>query len=374
MPELIGAGGKRLRTGYTTGTCAAAAAAAAARLLFWGVCPDQVEVELPGGKKAVFGVGGGRREGGAAHCWVVKDAGDDPDVTGGMAVWATVRPAPGGVVVRGGPGVGVVTRPGLSVPPGKPAINPVPREMIAKAVEAVLPPGSGAEVIISVPGGEEVAKKTMNPRLGIVGGISILGTTGLVVPLSQKACRDALVLQAAQAVALGFFDVVLTPGRKGEKLAVERYGLPAEAVVQTGNYAGHLLSECARLGVKRVILFGHLGKLVKVAAGVFQTHSRTADARRETLVAHAALEGAPREVLRLLWEAGTAEEAAQIIKGAGLERVFCRLAEEAARRAEEYTGGRLQAGAVLTSLKGEVLGCSEKAVLIGESLGWRGLR
>ena len=374
MPEQVKSGGRVLRPGYTTGTCAAAAAAAAAQWLFWGVCPRAVEVDLPGGGKAVLEVGGGRREGGAAHCWVVKDAGDDPDVTGGMAVWASVREAGCGVQVRGGPGVGVVTRPGLSVPPGQPAINPVPRQMIARAVERVLPAGRGAEVTISVPGGEEVAKKTMNPRLGIVGGISILGTTGLVVPFSQKACREALVLQVAQAVALGFSDVILTPGRKGEKLAVEVYGLPAGAVAQMGNYAGHLLGESARLGVKGVILFGHLGKLAKLAAGIFYTHSRTADARRETLIAHAALEGAPRPVLQRLWEAGTAEEAAAVIKEAGWERVFCRLAAEAARRAEEYTGGRLEAGAVLTSLSGEVLGYSQKAAVIGERLGWRGLR
>ncbi|MGB9847132.1 MAG: cobalt-precorrin-5B (C(1))-methyltransferase, partial [Desulfotomaculales bacterium] len=196
---------------------------------------------------------------------------------------------------------------------------------------------------------------------------------GIVEPMSEEAYRASLVPQITQAAALGYRDLVLTPGRRGQRWAVERYGVPAEAVVQMGNFVGFMLGECVRLGIKRVVLFGRLGKLLKVAAGIFHTHSRTADARREILVAHAALAGAEQKILCRLWESRTAEEAADIVREAGLGGLFFRLAEEAAARAEEYVRGALAVGAVLTSLEGEILGLDGKARMIGESLGWSGL-
>jgi cobalt-precorrin-5B (C1)-methyltransferase len=302
---------------------------------------------------------------------VIKDAGDDPDVTDGLAICATARQVEKGIGIKGGQGVGVVTRPGLACAPGQPAINPVPLETIKSEVQQVLPGGCGVEITIEVPGGEAVARKTMNARLGIQGGISILGTTGIVEPMSEEAFKSSLALQLAQAIALGYQDIVLTPGRQGEKRAVARHGLPAGAVIQMGNFVGYMLEECVRLGIKNVLLFGHQGKLVKVAAGIFYTYSHVADARIETIVAHAALAGADLEVLQQLWQSATAEETIKIIKGNNLEFLFDRLARTASRRAAEHVRGELFVGTVLTSLAGEILGLDQGALKIGEALGWK---
>jgi len=361
--------GKKLRRGFTTGMCAAAAAKGAVLLLFGKDWPVAVEVLAPAGVKLNLKLENREKGAGYARCCVVKDAGDDPDVTAGLAVCATAKTAEAGVKIKGGAGVGVVTRPGLAIAPGQPAINPVPRQVIENEVKKVLPAGTGVEITISVPGGEQVAAKTMNPRLGILGGISILGTTGLVEPMSAEAWKSSLALQVAQAVALGCRDLVLTPGRRGEKWAVEKYGLPARAVAQMSNFAGFMLAECVRRGAKRVLLFGHQGKLIKIAAGIFHTHSRVADARREILVAHAALAGAEREVLGQIWQSATAEEAARIMQEHGLGFLFHRLAETASQRAREYVRGELFVGTVLTSLDGEILGLDAGAKEIGAGLG-----
>lgn len=363
--------GKKLRRGYTTGMCAAAAAKAATLLLFGQALPEEVEVLTPGGLALNLKIYAWEKDSGWARCCVVKDAGDDPDVTNGLAIWATVRETDGDVQIRGGPGVGVVTRPGLAVPPGQPAINPIPGQIIKSEVKKALPAGCGVEITISAPKGEKVAAKTMNPRLGIAGGISILGTTGIVEPVSEEAWKTSLVPQIAQAVALGYQDLVFTPGRRGERWATERYGLPAEAVVQMSNFVGYLLAEAVRLGVKKVLLFGHQGKLLKVAAGIFHTHSRVADARRETIITHAALAGVGREILGQIWQSATAEEIAGIIKKYNLGFLFDQIAGTASRRARDYVRGELFIGTVLTSLEGEILGLDEGARLIGEELGWR---
>jgi len=372
MLSPVVADGRKLRRGFTTGMCAAAAAKGATIMLFQDDWPDEVDVATPAGPVLRLKICSREKDGNHARCCVVKDAGDDPDATNGLAVCATARKTAAGVRIKGGAGVGVVTRPGLAVAPGHPAINPVPRQLIENEVKKVLPAGAGVEITISVPGGEQAAAKTMNPRLGILGGISILGTTGIVEPMSEKAFKTSLVPQISQALALGYRDVVFAPGRRAERWAVEKYGLPSGAVVQVSNFVGYLLAEGARLGVKRVLLFGRLGKLGKVAAGVFHTHSRVADARREILTAHAALAGANRSVLGQIWQSATAEEAAQIIQEHGLGFLFSRLAEAASQRAREYVRGELFVGTVLTSLDGEILGLDAGAKEIGAELGWPG--
>lgn len=366
--------GKKLRRGYTTGMCAAAAAKGATIMLFQDVWPDEVDVATPAGPVLRLKICGREKDGNHARCCVIKDAGDDPDVTDRLAICAAARRTAAGVRIKGGAGVGVVTRPGLAVAPGQPAINPVPLQIIESEVQKVLPAGCGVEITISVPGGEAVAAKTMNPRLGIRGGISILGTTGIVEPMSEEAFKSSLVPQISQALALGYRDVVFTPGRRTEQWAVEKYGLPAGAVVQVSNFVGYMLAEGVRLGVKRVLLFGHLGKLGKVAAGIFHTHSRVADARRETLITHAALAGAGREVIENIWQSATTEEAAGIILKHNLGFIFDRIAGTASRRASEYVRGELFVGTVLTSLEGEILGLDEGAREIGKALGWKGLK
>lgn len=360
---------KRLREGFTTGMCAAAAAKAAALLLFYNSAPAAVTVTAPSGRKITLPVAEAVAGEGWARCGVVKDAGDDPDVTDGLTICATVRPAASGVVLRGGEGVGVVTRPGLAVPVGEPAINPVPRRLIIQEVAAVLPPGEGAEVTISVPGGERVAKETFNPRLGIVGGISILGTTGIVKPMSEEAYRDSLACAVAVAAAEGCRRLVLVPGRTGERIAVADYGFPPAAVVQTANFVGYILERAAAAGIEEVLLWGHHGKLMKVAGGIFNTHSRVADGRLEILAALAAAEGAAPVLVNRLLGLATVEEAAALLEEAGLRHLFSAAAERASRRAAAYVRHRLRAGAVLLDRKGTILGLDQAAREIAGSLG-----
>ncbi|MGQ9497161.1 MAG: cobalt-precorrin-5B (C(1))-methyltransferase CbiD [Desulfotomaculales bacterium] len=360
---------KRLREGYTTGACAAAAAKAATLLLFTGCVPETVRVLTPAGRELCLPVADAAVNAGRARCGVVKDAGDDPDVTDGLTICAEARPIPAGVVLRGGPGVGVVTQPGLPVPVGEPAINPVPRAMILREVGSVLPPGRGVEITISVPGGNEVAARTFNPRLGIVGGISILGTTGVVRPMSEEACRESLGLLVDVAAARGLVRLVLVPGRSGEEFAVKRYGFPPGAVVQMSNFVGFMLKRCAARNVKEVLLLGHHGKLSKVAAGVFHTHSRVADGRLEVLAAVAAAEGAAAETVNELLSCTTVEAAVGVLERAGLAQVWDCLAARASARAQAFVENRLRVGTVLLDRSGAILGVDRVATEIAAALG-----
>jgi cobalt-precorrin-5B (C1)-methyltransferase len=384
--------GRMLRRGYTTGTCAAAAARAAV-LTLTGSAPAEVAVQLPGcGNGVMTGAAPGRaaadapdgtrepraitlpvagagRDGDSARAWVIKDAGDDPDVTDGATIRATVRLRPGGITIEGGEGVGTVTKRGLAVSPGRPAINPVPLQMIRDNVAAVLPPGSGAEVIISVPEGESLARRTMNPQLGIVGGISILGTTGIVEPMSEDAFKSALAPQLDIARAAGQQTPVLTPGRRGVSLAAG-FGIPAEAVVLTGNYIGYMLEECVRRSFERVLLWGHAGKLAKVAAGSFQTYNRISDGRAEVVAALAAASGGEAGLVRAILAAPTAEAMAGLLREARLEQVWHDLARRASRRAEAYAREKLQVGTVLFSYSGEAIGWDERAMSLMRESGW----
>lgn len=366
--------GRMLRRGYTTGTCAAAAAKAAALALF-GQMPPEVAVRLPGGggAEAVLPVAGVELEGGcppgAARAWVIKDAGDDPDITDGARIEATVRLQPGEIVVRGGRGVGVVTKPGLAVPPGQPAINPGPLQMIRDNVSGVLSSGNGAEVVISVPEGEQLARRTMNPRLGITGGISILGTTGIVEPMSEEAFKQALVPQLEIARAAGQQTLLLTPGRRGVSLAAG-FGVPQEAVILVSNFVGFMLDECVRCGFRQVVLWGHVGKLAKVAAGSFQTYNRIADGRAEAVAALAAVRGAGADLVRSILDAPTAEAMVGLLQEAGLDVVWQDLALRASSRAEAYAREELRVGAVLFSYSGEAVGWDERAVSLMREAGW----
>jgi cobalamin biosynthesis protein CbiD len=338
-----------------------------------GQTPVKVSVRLPGPagpeRTVVLPVGGVELDGDRARAWLIKDAGDDPDITDGARIEATVCLQPGEVVIRGGRGVGTVTKPGLAVPPDRPAINPVPLQMIRDNVLEALPEGSGAAVEISVPDGEQLARKTMNPRLGIAGGISILGTTGIVEPMSEEAFKQALVPQLDMARAAGQQTLLLTPGRRGVSLAAG-FGAPQEAVVLTGNYIGFMLEECARRGLRQVVLWGHVGKLAKVAAGSFQTYNRIADGRAEVVAALAAARGAGVELVRALMDAPTAEAMIGLLREAGLDLVWHDLARRASSRAEAYARDDLQVGTVLFSYGGEAVGWDERAVLLFKKAGW----
>ncbi|HMM20301.1 MAG TPA: cobalt-precorrin-5B (C(1))-methyltransferase CbiD [Selenomonadales bacterium] len=362
---------KALRSGITTGTCAAAAAKAA--VLAWlGRPVEIVEVLSPQGRTIAVQVAASEAYATGGWASVIKDAGDDPDITNGatICVAVTITSAPE-IVIRAGAGVGVVTKPGLAVAVGEPAVNPGPRRMIDQAVRQVLPAGKGAEIVISIPGGEKLAARTLNPTLGITGGLSIIGTTGIVEPMSEEAFKASLTPQISVVKALGHIRLVFVPGKIGQTIATERYGLPAQCVVQTSNFIGHMLESAVELGMKEVLLFGHLGKLVKIAAGVFQTHNRMADARLETLAAYAAACGAARDAVEAILAATTTEAAMPILEATGLAApVYRRLAERASLRAERYVFGELAVGTVIVTLTGEILGLDDKASRIGGSLGW----
>lgn len=363
---------EHLRSGITTGASAAAAAGAAARFLSSGEKVEAYTIINSAGQELVVKIKSITiNEQGTAIGIVIKDGGDDPDNTHGLDIVAEVSFYSGeGVQISSGSGVGIVTKPGLQVAVGEPAINPVPLSMIREAVTRELPAGKGAKVRISVPKGEEVGRRTLNPKLGIVGGISILGTTGIVEPMSEDSFKRSLTPQINVAKAHGYSIICLVPGRLGEKWATEVLGLPQDCVVQMSNFVGYLLEACAKEGITGAILVGHHSKLTKVAAGCFHTHNRVSDARMETLTAHAALAGAPPKVLNSLMKANTSEEGYEILEKNGLLSVFDSVAAAASRRAEDYVFGDLNVGTVLFTMKGEVITLDRKARELGKDLGW----
>jgi cobalt-precorrin-5B (C1)-methyltransferase len=318
------------REGVTTGSCAAAAAKAAALWLTTGECPGQVEIKTPVGRTLRLDI--------VPYfpgcCGVVKDAGDDPDVTDGLTVAVRVELTAGensSVKFRGGEGVGTVTLPGLKVPVGEPAINPVPRRMIEEALREAVGPRE-AVVTVSVPGGEEVAKRTFNPRLGIVGGISILGTRGTVRPMDEQAMLESLTLELNTHAASGRKSVALTFGNTGEIALRKAFGLEGRCAVQVGNLVGFVLDEAERLGFDGILLCGHPGKLLKVAAGSFNTHNRVADGRMEALCAHAALWGLEHALIRELYACATTESAVALLRETGNDFLWNHLAEAVVQR------------------------------------------
>jgi cobalt-precorrin-5B (C1)-methyltransferase len=317
---------KPLRTGFTTGACAAAAALGAARMLKEQRRIEAVEPLLPAGVAATFRLEGQVFDAQKASCFVVKDAGDDPDVTHGVEVHAEVRMVgangAGGpaVVIEGGTGIGKVTKPGLAVPVGEWAINPVPRRMITEAVLEVFPPHASRltpHVVISIPDGEERAKRTLNARLGIVGGLSILGTSGIVRPISHQAWTDTLDAALDVALAGGCDTVVLSTGRTSE-LAAQRYiadlGLgtrnrfPEEAFVMMGDHVGYALAACHRRGFPRLVLAAQFAKLVKIASGHAQTHVGASRLELGQLAAWCRASGLDEALAKTIECANTARE------------------------------------------------------------------
>ncbi len=362
---------KVLRGGYTTGACAAAGVKAAL-LTEAGERVRQVELTALDGTvlqipvKAVEEIAEGLR------AEIVKESGDDPDITNGVSVFTTIRHLEKGAGIRfvGGAGIGRVTKAGLSVPPGEPAINPGPRQLIRNVAEELLGKSAGLEVTISIPAGTELAKKTLNPILGVEGGISVIGTTGVLRPMSEEAFKNSLIPQIDVAKAAGFENLVFVPGKIGERIAME-CGLPKEAVVQTSNFIGFMLEAAVHRKVQSVLLFGHIGKLAKVAAGVFYTHNRIADGRMEALAAFGAAEGLPPEGVRQILSSVTTEEAMEVIDAHGLRQVYRILAERASMRAKRYVFGELDVGTLMVTLDGRVLGMDEEARRIGGKLHWK---
>jgi cobalt-precorrin-5B (C1)-methyltransferase len=352
----------KLRTGFTTGACATAAARAAAEMLASGEDRTRVTIRLPIGRKVTFALERHERHpDGSVTCAVVKDAGDDPDCTHGAHLTATLRrTAAPGVHLAGGEGVGTITRPGLGLPVGAPAINPVPRRMIeahvAEVLEATGTEG-GVEVTVSVPGGTEMARKTLNARLGIEGGISILGTTGIVKPYSTAAFRASVEQGVQVAAAQGADPVVFTTGGRSENFARALLPeLPEAAFVQMGDFVGFALKCAARYRVRRVTICGMIGKLSKLADGRRQTHAAGSQVNTALLARLARAKGAPRELARQIGAANTGRHAMELAAAAGFTGLADAVAERAAHCAERFADGRVRVTVILTDFDGHVLG------------------
>lgn len=380
---------KRLRGGYTTGACVAAGAKAAALYMQDSLTADVVEITALDGTRLMIPVKKIEKlaEDSLApviRAEVVKDAGDDPDITNGTSVFVTLtlaRPeddlkAVPGVSVRhenilfeAGEGIGHATKPGLSLSVGEPAINPGPRQLVHNSLLEAFGSPRPCRVRIDIPAGRELAKKTLNPVLGIEGGISIIGTTGVLRPMSEEAFKESLVPQIKVARAAGFDTQIFVPGKIGERIAAS-WGLPEAGMVQTSNFIGYMLEAAAEIGLKRILLFGHIGKLAKVAAGVFHTHNRVGDARLEVLAAYSGAMGMPGEGIERILGAVTTEEALPVIAEYGLERVYERIAARASYRAERLIFNKVQVGTVLVTLQGELLGMDDRAREIGGDFGW----
>ena len=344
---------KALREGFTTGSCAAAAALASCLWQRDGACPERVEIVVPAGKTFAPEI--------IAHggyvCGVIKDGGDDPDITTGSEVRARVRlmESDGGIRFLAGDGVGTITLPGMKLPVGEAAINPVPRRMIEQAVRQVFP-ARAAEVTVSIPGGEELAKRTFNPRLGVVGGLSVLGTTGVVRPMSEEALKETIRLELSVRKSQGAEEIGLVFGSQGERAANALF--PCMQAVQMSNFVGFALDCAAELGFARAMLLGQPGKLVKVSGGSMQTHSQYGDGRRETLIAHLALMGAPVELLEFVHQSVTLDGCISPIYDAGFDAVWTHLADAAAAYAAARIHGEMRVDAVMLDAKGQILGRS----------------
>ena len=313
---------KELRKGFTTGSCGAAAAKAALYMLLTGSVKDEIEIITPEGAVFRTEVKDIFREENRVRCAVVKDGGDDPDVTTGLHVTAEVRAeerADGALEIRieGGPGVGRVTLPGLDQPVGNAAINRVPRQMIEKELSEVaelLDFRGRIRVILSVPGGEAAAERTFNPRLGIEGGISILGTTGIVEPMSTRAILDTIWVELNQRKALGDRIAAVSPGNYGLNFMKETYGYDLNRSVKCSNYVGDTVDMVREMDFRGMLLTGHIGKLIKVSGGIMNTHSKEGDARMELLAAGVIRAGGSMDTLRGILNCRVTEEALSIIQ------------------------------------------------------------
>ena len=368
--HYVRSGQKLLRCGYTTGTCAALGAAGAARLLLTGRTPDSVVLRTPKGLVVEVAPLFCRLTAAGAECAIEKDGGDDVDVTTGLAIVATVelRPESPDICIDGGVGVGRVTKPGLDQPVGAAAINHVPRQMITDALRreaASADYHGGFAVTLSIPEGEAVAKRTFNPHIGVTGGLSILGTSGIVEPMSQQAILDTIQLEMNQAAlrAGNPKRLILAPGNYGLDYLHETYpDFAAIPVVKTSNFIGDTLDMAASAGFEEVLLVGHVGKLVKVAGGILNTHSHTADCRTELFCTHAALCGAGRDTCAALYDAATTDACLDILDAAGLRApVLESLLQAIQLHLDRRAADAFRVGAVLFSNQHGPLGLTPTA-------------
>ena len=366
MEQTIRRDGKLLRLGYTTGSCAAAAAKAAAWMLLTGRRREQISLMTPKGIGLQLRVEQITMTPDAVTCAIRKDSGDDPDITDGTLIFATVRRSDSpGISIDGGPGIGRVTKPGLDQSVGSAAINSVPRQMIRENVLEICrltDEHGGLSVQISAPEGETLAKKTFNPRLGIVGGISILGTTGIVEPMSEQALVDTIRVELRQRRAEGQQTALLTPGNYGFDFLRQALHLDGSKAVLVSNFIGDAIDLCRELGFRRILLVGHIGKLVKLAGNMMNTHSKYGDCRMELLAAYAGACGLPPEKITELLQCVACDEALRILKETNccagtMELLTARIEENLRHRAGEDCA----VGAILFSREYGLLGETSRA-------------
>jgi cobalt-precorrin-5B (C1)-methyltransferase len=321
LEKYVSKGSKKLRCGFTTGTCAAAASAGAARMLLSGKVIENITVITPSGNSVTVGLTDIKKENDYVSCAVQKDSGDDPDVTDKILVYSTVSYEKSGITVDGGEGVGRVTKKGLKQQIGEAAINPVPRKMIEEQLKTAASDYSydgGLKAVISVPMGIQIAKKTFNPRLGIEGGISILGTTGIVEPMSEQALIDTISVELDVRKAQNEEFIIVTPGNYGQDFLRDNLGIAVDKCVKCSNFIGDTIDMCIEKGFKSMLLVGHIGKLSKLGCTIYNTHSRYADGRMEAFALCAALCGAEREVLKNILGCITTDAALEILKKEGI--------------------------------------------------------
>lgn len=362
--HYIRTGGKDLRCGYTTGTCAALAAQAAAQRLLLGRWPDYGCLMTPKGIPVEVIPEEQSAGEGYACCAVRKDGGDDIDRTSGALIFARVEySSKDGIQIDGGMGVGRVTKPGLDQAVGEAAINRVPREMIREAVIRICREAEwkgGLKVTIFVPDGEKIAEKTFNPNLGIIGGISILGTSGIVEPMSLEAIRETVCLELKQRREEGYRHVLLTPGNYGlDFLRSHEIASPKVCVVTCSNFIGDAIDCSVKLGFESILLVGHAGKLFKLAGGIMNTHSQLADCRTELVCAHAAVCGASTTVCRELLDAATSDACVAILQREHLQEPVMHSLVSAIASRLEHRAGEVPIGAILFSNEYGELGRTE---------------
>jgi cobalt-precorrin-5B (C1)-methyltransferase len=359
-------GTKKLRLGYTTGSCAAAAAKASAFMLLSGKRLSKIRLLTPKGlifEPSLYDI---KMSSEFVSCAVKKDSGDDPDITNGIFIYVKVFKTDAGMSVDGGEGVGRVTQKGLEREIGEAAINGVPKEMILSALNEAAKKydyAGGLAAVIYVPNGKEIAKKTFNPRLGIKGGISILGTTGIVEPMSDKAMVDTIELEIRKLKALGKNYAALVPGNYGEVFIKEN--ITKENVIKCGNFIGEAVELCVIHELSGTLIVGHIGKLIKLAAGIMNTHSKFADARIETIVFFALTAGAGIGVLRKLADCATTDEAVEILKNNGLlDDTMSFIMSKIGRVLKQKCEGKIKSACIIFSNKFGILGKTEDSEIL----------
>ncbi|HWB08316.1 MAG TPA: cobalt-precorrin-5B (C(1))-methyltransferase [Pirellulales bacterium] len=359
--EKRGEGEKGLRSGFTTGACSAAAAKAATLALVTQQAVREIEITLPIGRKQTFAVERCEFSPDEATCVVVKDAGDDPDCTHGAHLTATVSWSnrPGEIELDRGPGIAQITKPGVGLEVGAMAITPVPRrnitDMVREAAGSALAT-RGLRVVLSVPGGEEMAKKTQNDRLGILGGISILGTTGIVVPFSTGAFKVSIAQGIDVARAAGHDTMVLTTGGKSEEFAMKLLGLPPECYVQMGDFVGFAIKACVQRRARRVVICGMPGKMSKIAKGKMQTHAAGSEVDLEFLASIAAECGAPAEVVQEIARANTARHVSEIVSARHVNGFWDAVAKRVVLACRQHIADAALVECILTEFSGQVIG------------------